>query len=278
MNLIFQDRSPDAYWYIDYGLTIKEKNTFGYSGTDYLPSNVISPLYPAFLSILLYLDNDLEKDLKCLLKNKRNQNQPCSFDLSTIAWAQCVLAIIALWCIWLIAYLIFESNIIAWLSALITLLMGELLHYSNLVLTETMTISLFCLFSLTLTKYLKSNSLIWLVLSNISIALLTLTRPQFHYLFLFFTFLLFVLFLFRRDKHVLYRLLISILVYFTILGPWMGRNYYHFNDTALTSGYGDRVLATRVSYNRMSWQEWGVAFCLLVSRYRWTVLLNDYFL
>jgi len=248
----------DAFWYIDYSLGLKDNNTFGYSRTGYNPSNVIAPLYPAYLYLLLQLDENLATDFRCLLKNKSNTN--CSINLSNLAWAQCILAIVALWCIWLIAFNLFNSISIAWLSSIISLLMGEILHYSNLVLTEIMTITLFSIFCLLMIKAINTKKLVWIGLASVNIGLLTLTRPEFHYLFLIYSLGLFLLFLIQRNKHILSALLVTVLAYFIIIGPWIGRNYYHFNDTALTSGYGDRVLATRISYNKMSWKEWGVAF------------------
>ena len=62
----------DAFWYIDYAVTLKENNTFGYSGTNKIPSNVITPLYPFYLSLLLRFDENLAEDFSCLLKNKNN--------------------------------------------------------------------------------------------------------------------------------------------------------------------------------------------------------------
>lgn len=248
----------DAFWYIDYSLGLNERNTFGYSHTEYVPSNVISPLYPAYLSLLLTMDDMLATDFKCLLKHK--DNSICSINLSRLAWFQCILALIAFWCIWLTAIEVFKSYTVAWLSFFIALLMGRILHFANLILTEIMTITLFSLFTLMLIKFINTQKISWIILSSSCLGLLTLTRPQFHYLFLIIVFAQFLLILINRKKSTLKHIAVMILIYFSIVGPWMARNYYHFSDMALTSGYGDRVLTTRISYNKMSWEEWGVGF------------------
>ncbi len=248
----------DAFWYIDYSLGLKENNTFGYSKNNYIPSNVIAPLYPAYLSLLLKIDDSLATDFKCLLKHK--DNDVCSIDLSSLAWFQCVLAIITFWCIWLAALEIFKSYSVAWISSIVALFMGRILHFANLILTEIMTITLFSLFSLMLIKFINTQKIIWIVLSSSCLALLTLTRPQFHYLFIIIVVSQLLLFLFKRKRLYIKYISIMILIYLSIVGPWMARNHYYFGNTALSSGYGDRVLTTRISYNRMSWQEWAVGF------------------
>ena len=45
-----------------------------------------------------------------------------------------------------------------------------------------------------------------------------------------------------------------------VMAPWMLRNVMQFGDPTLSKGYAEVILMQRVSYNRMSLAEWGVAW------------------
>ncbi len=249
----------DAYWYIDYSLGLDQYQTFGNSRTDYTPSNVVTPLYPAYLSLILKLDRNLAKDFLCLLKNKKNTTL-CSIDLTRLVWFQVLLAILTFWSIWLIAFELFKSRGIAWVSFFIALFMGRIMHFANLVLTESLIMCLFSLFSLMLVKFIFEKKTRWLILAISFLSLLILTKPSYNYLYPIIAAIFFSFLLIKPNYTKAKNFIIVILVYLTFIGPWMIRNYLHFDDMALSSGYGDRVLATRVSYNDMSWKEWAVGF------------------
>jgi len=251
----------DALRYIEYAVNMEEHGTFGLHKDDagYIkPGNENTPLYPLLLASTIRFDNNLKESLLCLLKTKGKI--ACQLQLNSIINLQCFLIVLTLCCLWLTSIILTSSRTVAWMSASFALLSGELFYFANRLLTESLIIPLFSAFILVLCLAFKTKQLRWHGLAALLLGLLTLTRPEYHYLFLamFASQTLFCLI--KKNNFFWKSLLLIFISYFTIVGSWQVRNYHHFENSSITSKYGAFILAYRVAYNQMSWSEWGVSF------------------
>jgi hypothetical protein len=250
----------DALRYIEYAVNIEEHNTFGLgknSPNKIIPGNENTPLYPLFLATVIKFDDNLKKSLLCLLKSR---DESCQLQLKSIINTQSFLIVITLCSIWLTTLILTTSTFTAWTAAIFALLSGELFYFSNRLLTESLIIPLFSTFVLALCLAYKTKQLRYHAISAFLLGLLTLTRPEYHYLFLA-MFTSQILFCLLRKNTFLWKSLLLVFVsYYAIVGPWQARNYHHFDNPSLTGNYGGIILAYRTAYNEMSWAEWAVSF------------------
>jgi hypothetical protein len=109
--------------------------------------------------------------------------------------------------------------------------------------------------------------MLWPLLCGIVLEALALTRPTFAYLFWFAVIAgsLLLLFSHHRRRRVMAVAALA-LAYSAVTMPWLARNYVSFDQAVLTGGYGESVLCQRLAYNRMGWDEWGVAFVYFFPR------------
>lgn len=257
-NLKLERPQPDSYgWYINYAESLYRTGTFGHSGSEDKPSNVISPLYPALLSGIMFLDENVANTFHCFKFSK--EKKTCEMKHESVIYVQMLFAVLSLFFIWLIAYELTGNIVIAWLSLLAGLLSGQLQYFANHILTESLAIPLQCMFVFGLVKLFKTHASLWFAFVGINLGLLTLVRPE--YLYIFFLLLLIVtIWMVRISKPFIKSLIFFMLGFVILVAPWSIRNQVHFDSFSLTDNYGERVLAQRLAYNRMSWQEWGVAF------------------
>ncbi|MEO1924869.1 MAG: hypothetical protein ABGY08_02585 [Gammaproteobacteria bacterium] len=251
----------DALRYMQYSVNLEEHGSFGLtknnSGSITL-GNENTPLYPLLIATTIRFNDDLKKSLICLLKRKSDES--CQLQLDSFVYLQCVLIVITLCGIWLTAVILTKSNIVAWVSAIFALLSGELFYFANRFLTEGLIIPLFSIFILTLCLSFKTKQLRWHAITALILGLLTLTRPEYHYLFLVMFSVQILFCLIRKNNFFWKSLLVVFISYYAIVGPWQARNYHHFDNPSLTGNYGGIILAYRAAYNQMSWTEWAVSF------------------
>lgn len=249
----------DSLKYIDYAINIHQTGYFGLPKEGQSPGNQNMPLYPYFVSKLMAVSTDIESNILCLADTSTYSN--CSLDgIKKLFLIQAVLMLIPLICVWLISELLFSSKLTAWLSGFFCLASGRLINFSSIIVTEAILIPLFSIFLLTFLLAIKTHLLRWYLASTVLIGLITLTRPEYTYLFYFYFLMQLFFCLYKKQNKLIKLLAILIIGYYSVVGPWMVRNVYHFNDSALTSSYASATLIQRVAYNRMSWEEWGTAF------------------
>ncbi len=95
---------------------------------------------------------------------------------------------------------------------------------------------------------------------SVFIALLTLTRPE--YLYLFYVTILFITgyaFLYKR-KECAKTILSVVIIYILCISLWLSRNYFQFDKVFITEGYSAEILVQRVAYNEMSLKEGAISF------------------
>ncbi len=251
----------DALRYIQYSVNLEEQGVFGLtkdSSGSIEPGNENTPLYPLLIATTMSFDSDLKKSLICLLKN--NDGTSCKLNFNFFIYLQCFLVVLTLCSIWLTTIIVTKSTPIAWVSAIFALLSGELFYFANRFLTEGLIIPLFSIFILSLSLILKTNQIRWYAIAAFFLGLLTLTRPEYHYLFLIILIVQLLLCLVKNNKFLWKSLFLVFISYCAVVAPWQARNYLHFDNPSLTGNYGGIILAYRTAYNQMSWTEWAVSF------------------
>ncbi len=264
-NQFFLEKPPrpvfDSIRYIHYGINLEEQGVFGLfkdSQGKVLAGNENTPLYPFLISLAVAVDKDLKSSLTCLLRSEKTD--ACPLKLESFAYMQSLIIVLILFCVWLTAYLLFKSGMIAWASALMAFVSGELQYYANHFMTEIVIVLLFSFLILLLVLMIRHSRLTLYALLGVTLGLLTLTRPEYHYLFLAGLPCFFIFCVWKKRRILIYGLVVFFLAYYAVVGSWQLRNYSHFQDSSITGNYGSIILAYRTAYNRMTWPEWGVAF------------------
>lgn len=266
----------DARRYTDYALNLYEYRVFGLTGNQRdkrpTPSNANSPLYPVFLAAVMHIDPALAESLRCemlasSLETTPNLDteagtiaKPCSNSYYVITVIQLAIAALAITCIWLTTQLLFARLAVSWLAILLILASTKLNYFAHRLLTENLVLLFFAALMLCLTLALQRDQKRWWCVLGVTLALLALTRPEYLYLFYTFAILTVATALRFLRSHYCIRAATLIISALIVLTPWMGRNYVNFGSLALTGGYGDKTIAYRTAYNRMTEREWKAAF------------------
>ena len=254
----------DALRYVDYALNIHEHGVFGTSGVRRelvpAPNYTSSPLYPAFLASAMWIDPMLQETLHCVASHRGPEVASCSQNYFVAVLLQNMFAIGALFFVWAASRVLFRRYSIALIACVLVLASTKLLFFADRLLTEIIVLFLFAglMFALVLARRgLKP----WRVsVIGLVVGLLALTRPE--YMYLGYTFMLagIGITLVYRSKKTAIATAYFVLSLGVVVGPWLARNYYHFDKPVITGGYGDVVIAHRTAYNRMSTREWAAAF------------------
>lgn len=224
------------------------------------PEAYFTPLYPAFLAGVTSLSTEAENALHCFAVQRVN----CDIgSLQPVIWAQVLLASFAAMFAFLAVRTATRSLLVAWVSLVIILATEVLAHYSQHFLTEILSFTLIFIFiSFYISGIRGANRIFWM-LSGLALACSALTRPVYFYLIPAVGLAIFCWCRVYQRQQTQFSMVNSGVFLFSaylVLLPWMLRTYELTGDFALTSGYSSFILATRVSYNAMTWTEWGAAF------------------
>lgn len=174
------------------------------------------PAYPVFLSSLYILFGH-------------------SFKL--VFFLQKVLLAFIVLIVYLIALNILEHkhrHIIAFLSAVLTAINLDLIYYSDLIMSETLFIFLLMSSTYLFIKALKSKRIILFALAGLLFGLSSLCRAVTS---LYFIVAILLIIYFCKGIKLRY-LLIFLIFYFSIITPWIARNYILFNTPSISSRMG----------------------------------------
>ncbi len=251
----------DALRYVDYALNIHDHGVFGLSGADRAnapaPGNANSPLYPALLAAVVAADPGLHDALTCALGDAPGA---CPQRFATLVFVQSVIALAALACVWLTAFIVFRHRALAWTAAALVLASTKLQFFANQILTEILVLFFYAALILCLALAVRSRRRrSWIALGAV-LGALTLTRPEYHYLALAFAAFAVAAAFARGARTWLPAVAAAVVAYGLVVGPWLLRNHHEFGEAAITGGYGDVIFAYRAAYNRMTLPEWGAAF------------------
>jgi len=257
---------PDAdqLRYSNYSINLANHGVFGLSPDGSLakaaPGNANAPLYPLFVAILIKFDAGLQASLLCALENV-GVDRGCPADFGALVVAQYTLALLCLLLLWSSCWLMFGNPVLASGVALLAGLSGIYAGYAEKILTEILLLPLFAAVQLCLLLLVQSGRIYWALLIGLLMGLLTLTRPEGLHLTLLMAVVLVLMALLRGRPGQLRLIAAGLLVFIITLSPWLVRNQLQFGSPSLTTGgYGETILAYRLSFNRMTDQEWATAF------------------
>lgn len=256
--------NSDDLRYINYANTINKYGIFGLSNANNdippLPGNANAPLYLFWIAGIMKIDSGLRETIHCVLTTPGFLTA-CTHKLGVFYVFQYGLALLSLLFVFLTTLEFSEKRSMAWLATLLAFLSLKLITFSTIFMTEIMITPFFFAMIYFLLRALKTKHVRWVLLIGAMLALLTLTRPS--YLYLFYGFVVFFLgaICWQRNRMSVLKLGALILGFVIIISPWAIRNKIQFDDYTLTSGqYAEIILSQRVSYNRMNWKEWAVSF------------------
>ncbi len=263
--LFYAPQQPvaDAMRYVDYAVNVVTHGVFGLTGRGAsmpTPGMANTPLYPLWVALGMVIDPELARSLTCI----RARGDDCPTSFGFFVGLQGALAVITLALVFLTARRIGLGLLGAWLAAAFVMASGELHYYANRFLTEIVMLPLF--FGMVLCGLVawQERRVRWLFATGVLAGLLVLVRPA--YVLLVYAGVAVTigaaLWPWRAAgrQTILKGLVLALVGYALVTGPWLVRNKVELDRFALTANYTQRALAQRVAYNAMSWTEVAVAF------------------
>lgn len=237
---------------------------FAAPGAGIAPGRFSPPAYPVLLHLISALDNRVAVRIACHVEAGRGgDTSACPGSYASLYAVQSLMAALGAAFVFLIASTLSRSTVVAWLALGLALGTGYFSYFARSYLSENTAFLSFYAFLFFAVHSLSTGRLWAYSAAGAALALTAFSRPGYLYLMYFAVAALATLALARpsvRDKAGFTSVaMFSIAGCLTLL-PWLVRNYLHFGDFALSSGYGSYVLAYRVAYNAMSWSEWWTAW------------------
>ena len=254
----------DAMRYVNYAVNVVTHGVFGLTGRNVStlpqPGMANTPLYPLWVAFGMVIDPDLARSLTCL----RARGDDCPNGFGLFVGLQGVFAVITLAMVFLTARRVGFGLFAGWMAAAIVMASGELHYYANSFLTEIIMLPLFFGTVLCGLVAWQERRVRWLFATGVLVGLLVLTRPA--YVLLVYAGVAVMIgaalwpWRVAGRKIILKGLVLALVGYALVTGPWLVRNKLELDSFALTESYTQRALAQRVAYNQMSWTEVAVAF------------------
>lgn len=232
-----------------------------------------APVTPFAIAGFMALDQTLADTLNCFLAHdlKGDNKEPtCKRDYGIYIPVLTLLMAFAASMTWLIARQAGLSVGISWLALILALASNEFAYFVPTFLTEPWLLLFLAImfFGLSLIFSASPSSrktLSGAIISGMALALCTLTREGYTPLAGFLPLLVFVLlYLSTRSqsgsggafRQALTVTTVIVVSYFLTQAPWLLRNLIMFDSLALVDGHGAHVIVERISFNRMTLQEW----------------------
>lgn len=216
------------------------------------------PGYPLFLASMSWFSASAVNELQCYIIKLHDCYLSSISD--RIMVVQAIIAMIALYLVFLIARELSNNIDVAVLTSLIVLFTGQFSEQSQLLhpyilITALVLTCCYC----SLLAY-KSKSITWACISGIFIGLAVLFHPPLALVPLIIISLIpFITLRKERGRHL--SLIISLLIgSFIVTMPWLFRNYVLFGEFAFSHAEAYTNLTRRIAYNHMSLSEWFSAF------------------
>jgi len=260
------DRVPfaDENVYLGHAYSVYSNGVFGTVDKktgDSEPGARVAPLYPAMSAGIMLVDKDFARSTECHLASLRVEERNCPDKFSTIKIFQLILFAFCSGYIWFLLVKISDSKLFAYLATGLLLFSGTPFHYADYFLTESLYLGPAFIFLLTLSIAIVQQNLKYAAISAIFLAFTALTRPTYLYLFYMLLLIFPLMFLFTKKYFPDTRSFISFSLVFLItfslaIAPWMTRNMMYFDKFAITVGYSDKPMSTRVAHNAMNNMEY----------------------
>ncbi len=225
-----------------------------------------APLYPAFLSILMGIDEGFRETARCSIEFYKPVviEEKCSLNFTLLWVVQSLLAALSCLFIWLTAQALFERAPLSWLTVLLVATLGTHAYFASIVMLEALVLPLFygCCYYLILS--VKNCKWSYGLLTGLFCGALILTKSSFLYLAYFMSAVLICCAIYQVIKHrhtrALRCLVVGLCGIALVVGPWVYRNHIKLDHAAVAFGYGSFTLAQRVAYNDMRMDEWWVSW------------------
>jgi hypothetical protein len=255
--------------YIEIARDISEQGTFtdgsfARLGEEGRPGRFFAPAYPYLIHAASRLNGGLAAAVGCHAGKPKAASGACPGSFTTLILVQAALMALGALSIFIIAFMLTRSQPAAWLALVLALAASEMRGLAALMLSENVSLPAFLAFLASAVSWAERRGP-WPVaaLAGVFLAIATLARPGYLYLFYVVLVLLAVMASVAQQPERRGRL--AALAAFAIAGaallaPWMVRNQLTFGDGALTSGYAAFTLAQRVAYNAMTWNEWLISW------------------
>ena len=229
------------------------------------PGMRFAPLYPAMLAGLAHLDGRLARNMDCEAL-AGGHSETCGREAVSVRAVQFALLAASYWLVWDVALTLGWTLRAAWVALGLAVLTAPLmLDAVNYLMTETVSFFLTSAMTACLVRA-RSGQVRWALATGAALGLAVLVRPAFLYLF---TAMAVLGLGWRVRPLVAFVTGTAVLVL-----PWILRNAVVVGHAQLTFGYAGHTLAQRVSFDSMSWREYGLSFvCWLPDGNGWGRLL-----
>ncbi len=256
-----EPRQPDERFYLTIAKDLSEHGVFSTARARGVlppgsnapsPDNYSGPLYPAVLAVAAQLSPGLERAMDCVGTTEGTAWSRCEgVDLSGLFALQAALGALALVGAF-VAYRRLEPDraAFAWVALLLLLAFGLQARLATSILPDGLFLAALMLFAGAFMNAVARERARGWILCGACLGLAALLRPSALYLLA----MLAPFLLLRRGgvrAFVLAALGLGLLV-----GPWILRNAIVLDEIAFTGSYGGVILAQRVAYNLMTFQEW----------------------
>lgn len=219
------------------------------------------PLYPAMLALAAQVEPGFRAGMDCVVARYPDYDA-CPNDARLVRAAQLAMLAAVYLMTWWMAGALFGLRV-AWIALALAVLTAPYLMRSVMYVMTEMT-ALFLSTAATAAAVAMTRSPApgrWALLTGLLLGLLTLTRPAFLYLALAVLLLGAArLVLGSQRARAASLLLAAALGFATAVGPWVLRNAVVLDRPALSFGYAGHTLVQRISYDAMSWREYGLSY------------------
>ncbi len=214
------------------------------------------PLYPLLVTGAMQVEPAFRAAAECVMAHYSDTSSVgCANTAYVVRAAQFVMLVLIDWMIWWLGLAVVGSLRGAWIALGLALLAGPyLLGSVNYVMTETTSLLFSTAATCAAVAGLRSTRPgRWFALAGALTGLLTLTRPAFLYGGL------------AAIVAGLVRGRFAAVGLFAVglalpLAPWIARNAVEFGRPSLSYGYDSHTLVQRISYDQMTWREYGLAY------------------
>ena len=235
-----------------------------------------TPLYPTLLAAVAAADPGLRRNLDCLVATRGRDT--CGHGAGPMRSLQLLMMAATLWMIWWSGWRCTGRIRTGWLTLGLALLTAPLLLLSvDYLMTEAISLLLFTIANTLALKAClvasRRNSgsgdswtgSAWMSGAGVAVGLGVLTRPGFAWLAYMAVAAGLIWVLCgdegvsprRQRGHMVAALVASALV---VVLPWIARNALVLGRPALTFGYASHTLVQRLSFDSMTWHEYGMSF------------------
>ena len=219
-----------------------------------------APLYPSLLAAAATLDPALASAMACQVRSE-GHDPACPRGAPSIRWLQAAMLVAVFLLAWWMGGAASGSRRVAWLTLLLALPTAPLLLGSvNYLMTETTTLLLVTAATACALAALRRTRRGWLAASGLLLGLAVLTRPAFLYLAYAAVLLGLGLAAWRRSARTALAALLFAGCVALPVAPWVARNAVVLGRPALTHGYDSHTLVQRISFDSMTWREYGLAY------------------